>query len=63
MHVNFCDVDSLLPFRCLAPGGINFSLSLSLSVMSTAQKLDPAIINAGKAEMWRKLRVHGVVAT
>jgi hypothetical protein len=29
MHVKFCDVDSLLPFRCLTLGGINSSLSLS----------------------------------
>jgi hypothetical protein len=27
MQINFSDVDSLLPFRCLAPGGINSSLS------------------------------------
>jgi hypothetical protein len=30
MQINFSDVDSLLPFRCLAPGGINSSLSLSV---------------------------------
>jgi hypothetical protein len=33
MYVNLCDVDSPLPFRCLAPGGINSSLSLSLGIL------------------------------
>jgi hypothetical protein len=27
MYINLCDVDSPLPFRCLAPGGIDSSLS------------------------------------
>jgi hypothetical protein len=38
-------------------------LEFTPAVMSTAQKLDPATINAGKAEKWRKLQVHGFVAT
>lgn len=35
-------------------------LEFATAVMSTMQKLDPAVINVEKTEKWRKLRVHGV---
>jgi len=35
-------------------------LEFTPAVMSTVQKLDPAVINIGKIEKWCKLRVHGV---
>jgi hypothetical protein len=54
MHVNFCDVDSLLPFRCLAPGGMNSSLSLSLSLPTSPPDRLPRRLRYSKKLLRRK---------